>query len=76
MLDKGLPHIRQHPDTVIVIDHLGLLQPARPPVPADVWADLPKLDGARAAVTFIRERLQGVEASAEAVALWDKFSIA
>jgi hypothetical protein len=30
-------------DTVIVIDHLGLLQPARPPVPADVWADLPKL---------------------------------
>ena len=31
------------PDTVIVIDHLGLLQPARPPVPADVWADLPKL---------------------------------
>ena len=43
ILDKGLPHIRQHPDTVIVIDHLGLLQPARPPVPADVWADLPKL---------------------------------
>src|SRR6516164_11669943 len=30
-------------DTVIVIDHLGLLQPARPPVPAEVWADLPKL---------------------------------
>ena len=43
ILDKGLPHIRRHPDTVIVIDHLGLLQPARPPVPADVWADLPKL---------------------------------
>ena len=43
ILDKGLPHIRQHPDTVIVIDHLGLLQPACPPVPADVWADLPKL---------------------------------
>ena len=43
ILDKGLPHIRQHPDTIIVIDHLGLLQPARPPVPADVWADLPKL---------------------------------
>jgi L-fuconolactonase len=35
ILDKGLPHIQQHPDTVIVIDHLGLLQPARPPVPAD-----------------------------------------
>jgi predicted TIM-barrel fold metal-dependent hydrolase len=43
IIDKGLPHIRQHPDTVIVIDHLGMLQPARPPVPADVWADLPKL---------------------------------
>ena len=26
-----------------MIDHLGLLQPARPPVPADVWGDLPKL---------------------------------
>jgi predicted TIM-barrel fold metal-dependent hydrolase len=31
ILDKGLPHIQRHPDTVIVIDHLGLLQPARPP---------------------------------------------
>ena len=37
ILDKGLPHIRRHQGTVIVIDHLGLLQPARPPVPADVW---------------------------------------
>ena len=34
IIGKGLPHIRQHPDTVIVIDHLGMLQPARPPVPA------------------------------------------
>src|SRR5215469_9638922 len=39
ILDKGVPHIQRHRDTVIVIDHLGLLQPARPPVPADVWAD-------------------------------------
>jgi len=31
ILDKGLPHIQRHRDTVIVIDHLGLLQPARPP---------------------------------------------
>ena len=38
-----LSHVQRHPDTVIVIDHLGLLQPARPSVPADVWADLPKL---------------------------------
>jgi L-fuconolactonase len=43
ILDKALPHIQRHRDTVIVIDHLGLLQPARPPVPAEVWADLPKL---------------------------------
>jgi len=43
ILDKGLPHISDNRDTIIVIDHLGLLQPARPPVPADVWADLPKL---------------------------------
>ena len=40
---KACRIFRRHPDTVIVIDHLGLLQPARPPVPADVWADLPKL---------------------------------
>src|ERR1041384_7044540 len=31
IIDKGLPHIRQHPDTVIDLDHLGTLQPARPP---------------------------------------------
>ena len=42
-LDLGAKFIRKHPDTVIVIDHLGLLQPAKPPVPDDVWADLPKL---------------------------------
>src|SRR5829696_829162 len=38
ILDKALPHIQRHPDTVIVIDHLGLLQPARPPFPYDdIW---------------------------------------
>jgi len=31
ILDKGLPHIQRHRDTVIVIEHLGMLQPARPP---------------------------------------------
>jgi hypothetical protein len=40
------------------------------------WADLAKLDGARVAVSFIRERLQSVEVSADSVALWDKLSIA
>jgi L-fuconolactonase len=41
MLDIGTEHVRRHPDTVFVIDHLGLLQPAPPA--ADPWADLPKL---------------------------------
>src|SRR5262249_59851142 len=33
----------RHPDTQIVIDHLGLQQPFAPPAPAKPWADLPKL---------------------------------
>ncbi len=40
------------------------------------WADIPKQDGARQAAAFIHERLQSVEASPEAVALWDKLSSA
>lgn len=43
ILDKGAAVVRRFPDTVIVIDHLGLLQPAQPPVPADVWGRLPDL---------------------------------
>lgn len=43
ILEKGAAVVRRFPDTVIVIDHLGLLQPAQPPVPADVWARLPDL---------------------------------
>ena len=42
-LDDGAQIVRRNPDTVIVIDHLGLLQPSKPPVPANPWADLPKL---------------------------------
>jgi predicted TIM-barrel fold metal-dependent hydrolase len=38
---KGL--IERNPNTTIVIDHLGLLQPFEPPVPAHPWADLPKV---------------------------------
>ena len=30
----------RHPDTVLVIDHLGLQQPFEPPVPAEPWQDL------------------------------------
>ncbi len=33
----------RNPNTRLVIDHLGLQQPHHPPVPAQPWADLPKL---------------------------------
>ena len=33
----------RHPNTRIVVDHLGIKQPQKPPVPAEPWADLPKL---------------------------------
>ena len=57
-LDLGTEFVRRNPDTVIVIDHLGLLQPAKPPVPADVWADLPKLL-ALAAYDNVRVKISG-----------------
>jgi len=34
---------QRHPDTQLVIDHLGLPQPQEPPAPAEPFADLPKL---------------------------------
>ena len=33
----------RNPDTMLVIDHLGLQQPFEPPAPAQPFADLPKL---------------------------------
>jgi L-fuconolactonase len=39
-LDQGIALIRRNPDTQIVVDHLGLVQPHEPPLPADPWADL------------------------------------
>jgi predicted TIM-barrel fold metal-dependent hydrolase len=33
----------RHPNTQLVIDHLGLQQPFEPPPPAQPWADLPKV---------------------------------
>jgi L-fuconolactonase len=33
----------RHPDTQLVLDHLGLQQPFEPPVPAEPFADLPQL---------------------------------
>ena len=43
LLDEARRLARAHPDTVLVIDHLGLRQPFEPPPPADPFADLPKL---------------------------------
>jgi L-fuconolactonase len=42
-LDQGIELIRRNPDTQIIVDHLGLVQPHEPPVPAEPWADLPKV---------------------------------
>jgi predicted TIM-barrel fold metal-dependent hydrolase len=33
----------RHPDTQLVIDHLGLQQPFEPPAPPQPWAELPKV---------------------------------
>ena len=43
MLDHAAKLARAHPDTVLVIDHLGLQQPFSPPAPPAPFADLPKL---------------------------------
>jgi L-fuconolactonase len=42
-LDQGLELIRRNPDTQIVVDHLGLVQPHKPPLAAEPWAELPKV---------------------------------
>lgn len=42
-LDQVTALAARHPDTVLVIDHLGLLQPFEPPVPVDPWVELPKV---------------------------------
>jgi L-fuconolactonase len=42
-LDQGIELIRRNPDTQIIVDHLGLVQPYDPPPPAEPWAELPKV---------------------------------
>ena len=42
-LDQGIELIRRNPDTQVIIDHLGLVQPHAPPVPAEPWAELDKV---------------------------------
>jgi predicted TIM-barrel fold metal-dependent hydrolase len=42
-LEQAAQLARRHPNTQLVIDHLGLPQPQEPPAPAEPFADLPKL---------------------------------
>src|SRR5690606_30904601 len=42
-LDQAREMAARHPDTVLVIDHLGLQQPFEPPALEQPWADLPKV---------------------------------
>ena len=40
-LAQGTELIRRNRDTQIIVDHVGLVQPHEPPVPAEPWAELP-----------------------------------
>ena len=42
-LDQARELAARHPDTQLVIDHLGLQQPFEPPPPAEPFAELPKV---------------------------------
>jgi predicted TIM-barrel fold metal-dependent hydrolase len=42
-LDAATALIDRHPDTRVIIDHLGILQPRTLPAPPQPWADLPKV---------------------------------
>ena len=42
-LESARTLIDLHPNTRIVIDHLGITQPRTPPVPEQPWADLPEM---------------------------------
>ena len=43
LLEHVARYAREHPSTMLVIDHLGLPQPFDPPAPPEPFADLPKL---------------------------------
>ena len=54
-LDAGMAVIDRHPETRIIVDHIGILQPRVPPAPAEPWADLPRvLDLARRANVVLK----------------------
>ncbi len=42
-LEQARALAEQHPDTIIVIDHLGIQQPFQPPPPTEPWAELPNV---------------------------------
>jgi predicted TIM-barrel fold metal-dependent hydrolase len=42
-LDQGIELIRRNPDTQIIVDHLGLVQPQEPPAPMEPWGELAKV---------------------------------
>ena len=42
-LDQVAGLASRNPDTVLVVDHLGLQQPFHPPAPAEPWANLSKV---------------------------------
>jgi predicted TIM-barrel fold metal-dependent hydrolase len=42
-LDVGSAIVDRHPDVRFIVDHLGILQPQKPPAPPQPWADLPKV---------------------------------
>ncbi len=42
-IDQGTQLIDRHPNARFVLDHLGILQPRKPPAPPQPWTDLPKV---------------------------------
>jgi predicted TIM-barrel fold metal-dependent hydrolase len=57
-LEQAVELARRNPDTILVIDHLGMLQPMVPPVPAKPFADIEKLL-ALAACGNVRVKISG-----------------
>jgi len=57
-LEQAAQLAARHPETVLVVDHLGLQQPFAPPPPAAPFADLPKVL-ALAAQPNIRIKISG-----------------
>jgi L-fuconolactonase len=54
-LDAGTALIDRHPNARFIIDHLGIMQPHKPPAAPEPWAELPKvLDLAKRANAVIK----------------------